>query len=85
MKIILLTLISLLTVSTLDAQKLYKPKKKRKDFFGKVESPNDGKVRPIGLQVQVGQPSSSSCTSSRSLSTTSTTSTSSTVVLVLPA
>ena len=53
MKIILLTLISLLTVSTLDAQKLYKQKKKRKDFFGKVESPNDGKVRPIGLQVQV--------------------------------
>jgi HPt (histidine-containing phosphotransfer) domain-containing protein len=44
----------LLTVSTLDAQKLYKPKKKRKDFFGKVESPNDGKVRPIGVQVQVG-------------------------------
>ena len=54
MKIILLTLISLLTYSTLDAQKLYKPKKNRKDFFGKVESPNDGKVRPIGLQVQVG-------------------------------
>ena len=54
MRIITLVLIGVLSIANLEAQKLYKPKKNRKDFFGKVQSPNDGKVRPIGLQVQIG-------------------------------
>ena len=54
MKNALLVLVSLLVLSGLEAQTPYKAKKRKKDYFGKVESPNDGKVRPIGIQVQLG-------------------------------
>jgi len=53
MKNILLILISFLIFSGLEAQTPYKVKKKKKDYFGKKENPND-KVRPIGIQVQLG-------------------------------
>lgn len=53
MKTVFLTLGFILFLSSLDGQTLYKQKKKRKDFFGKAENPND-KVRPIGIQFQIG-------------------------------
>lgn len=42
-----------LLFTAVEAQTPYKPKKKRKDYFGKKENPND-KVRPLGLQIQLG-------------------------------
>lgn len=39
-------------VSTVEAQKTYKPKKKKKDFFGGAEDFND--YKPWGIQVQLG-------------------------------
>lgn len=52
MKTVLFTLLAVVFSTFADAQ-LYKPKKKKKDFFGKKENPTD-KVRPIGLQFQLG-------------------------------
>jgi hypothetical protein len=54
MKIILLTLTGFFCFAYVEAQKLYKPKKNRNDFFGKAENPRDGKVRPLGFQAQIG-------------------------------
>lgn len=53
MKAVLLTLGLALCFSAVEAQTPYKPKKRKKDYFGKKENPND-KVRPIGLQLQLG-------------------------------
>lgn len=50
---ILLVLLAVFSLSTAQAQQLYKSKKKKKDYFGKAENPND-KVRPFGLQIQLG-------------------------------
>ena len=52
-KSIILILLAVFSLSTVEAQQLYKSKKKKKDYFGKAENPND-KVRPFGLQVQLG-------------------------------
>jgi hypothetical protein len=50
---LLLILLTVFSLSSIEAQQLYNSKKKRKNHFGKRENPND-KVRPFGLQVQLG-------------------------------
>lgn len=52
-KSLVLILLAVFSFNTVEAQQLYKSKKKKKDYFGKAENPND-KVRPFGLQVQLG-------------------------------
>lgn len=53
MKTVLITLGMIFFITSLEAQTPYKPKKRRKDYFGKRENP-DIKVRPFGLQLQLG-------------------------------
>lgn len=52
-KSIVLIVLTIFSFGLVNGQQLYKSKKKRKDYFGKAENPND-KVRPFGLQVQLG-------------------------------
>ncbi|MDD2984115.1 MAG: hypothetical protein PHQ74_12085 [Crocinitomicaceae bacterium] len=52
-KSLILILLAIFSLSSTQAQQLYNSKKKRKNYFGKKENPND-KVRPFGLQVQLG-------------------------------
>lgn len=55
MKALILTLLSIaISVTSVDAQELFKPKKRKKDYFGKRENPETGKVRPWGLELQIG-------------------------------
>ena len=52
-KSLILIILAVFSLTTVSAQKLYNSKKKKKDYFGKAENPND-KVRPFGLQVKLG-------------------------------
>lgn len=53
MKFAFLSFLYLFLCISAEAQTPYQNKKKKKDYFGKKENPND-KVRPWGLQVQLG-------------------------------
>ncbi len=52
-KLIVLFVFAMFSLGVVQGQQLYKQKKKRKDYFGKAENPND-KVRPFGFQAQLG-------------------------------